>query len=274
MRKIVFLVVILVSIVTLKTTAQDQTRGQESMPLLDMNNQKSMLIVPMMDRMFLSNMGTQLGKYNHLNYKELRSLLISKIHETALISADGLYDVSDASEINDTLVKYFHMASGFNYELVKVHSEKQETKVQEFWSELQDKTQTKNLNKNGAYLEKGEIKEFYDDQERFMNSSLDTAFISHQAFASLKQDYILIINELDIYKPEPNKLNYFSNERTIKLHFTLYSKEGERIYGNATFATFDKSELDIYNIINSSLFSAVNRMIAECSAHLNISPKN
>ncbi|GEM_PF-1032848 len=274
MWKSVFLVVFCLCVATQENQAQDETRGQGNVPTFSVMSQKSMLIVPMMDKMFLSNVGTQLGRSNQLNFRELRSLLIDKTNENALMSASGLYDVFEANEVNDSLVRYFHSATGFNYELVKTHSTTQETKIQEFWSQLQAKAKTETSAKNGAYLERGEIKEFYDDQERFMNSNLDTAFISHPMFQAVDQDYVLVINELDIYKPNPNEVNFQSGERTLKLHFTLFSNEGKRIYGNATFATFDKSVSDIYEIVNTSLYSAVNRMIAECSAHLNISPKN
>lgn len=272
MKKFVLFLVCILTIATQNTYAQDQTRGQETGINLELTAQKSLLVVPMMDKMFLSNVGTQLGRANQLNFREMRELLIDKINENTVLSASGIWDASDAKGYNDTLVEYFHMAIGFNYDEVTVHSAQEETKIQEFWQQLQEKTKTQTTAKNGAYLDKGEIKEFYDKQERFMNASLDSAFTSHEIFQSIEQDYVLIINELDIYKPNPNEVNYGSGERTLKLHFTLYSKEGKRIYGNATFATFDKSELDIYEIINSALFSAVNRMVAECTAQLNISP--
>ena len=261
-------------IATLNSAAQDETRGQKSTPIISNTAQKSMLVIPMMDKMFLSNVSGQLGKANELSYKELKELLVEKINETAVLSASGVWQAEDASAANDSLTTIFHQATAFKYDLVLVHSQKEETKIQEFWQKLQEKSQTLNSEKNGAYLEKGEVKEFYDNKERFMNAQLDTAFISSDYFQNIEQDYVLIINELDITKPNPNDVNYNTGERTLKLHFTLYSSAGKHIYGNATFATFDKGELDIYSIINSSLFSAVNRMIAECSAHLKlISPK-
>ena len=62
-------------------------------------------------------------------------------------------------------------------------------------------------------------------------------------------------------------------ERTLKLHFTLYNSEGKRLYGNAAFSTFAEEELDIYTIANDALFSAINRMLAECTAELTILSK-
>lgn len=267
MRKFFLILVSATWVFTFQTRAQDLTSGQKSSILLSQQTKKEFLIVPMMDKMFLSNVSHEIGKHNEMNFREVRSFFKDFITDMTVLSSLQNWKMTDLNGLNDTIVQNVHVAQSFDYDLIKVHTKTEESQIQKIWDQLQ-KTETKSKQKRGAYLENGEIKEFYDGKSRFMNAMVDTSWVFGQVLSEHSFDYVLFINELDINKPRPTDPNYGTNERTLKLHFTLFSNEGKRLYGNATFSTFEEDELDIYSIANNALFSAINRMIAECSTEL------
>ncbi len=260
---------LLVSVAAQNCIAQDKTTGERNSLLLSSEAQKEFLIVPMMDKMFLSNVSHEIGKYNGMNFREVRSFFRDYITEMTALSSLANWQMTSLDETSDTLARNVHVAQRFDYELIKVHTKTEESKIQEIWHHLQKKEE-KQSQPRGAYLENGEIKEFYDGKSRFMNAQVDTSWVFGNVLSDFDFDYLLFINELDINKPRPTDPNYGTSERTIKLHFTLYSSEGKRLYGNAAFSTFEENDLDIYGIANNALFSAINRMLAECSAELTL----
>ncbi len=271
MIKWLAVLVIFFSVATLETLAQDETTGENGILSYFSSAQKEVLLVPMMDKMFLSNVTHEIGRYNGMNFREVRSFFKEFIADMADLSGAENWNITDANSLDSMTLK-IQVAQSFDYDLVKVHTKSEESKIQEIWSKLQ-KSAEKTTTKRGAYLEKGEIREYYDGKSRFMNTRVDTSWVFGQVLADSDFEYLLFINELDINKPRPSDVNYGSGERTLKLHFTLYNSKGKRVYGNAAFSTFEEDELDIYSIANDALFSAINRMLAECSAELSILSK-
>ncbi len=247
-------------------TAQDQTTGQNSLLSYSNESSKSFLLVPMMDKMFLSNVTHEIGKYNQMNFRQVRSYFKDYISEMSALSAVQNWSISEANDTDSTLMK-IQVAQSFDYDMVKVHTKAEESKIEEIWNSLQKKADVTQA-RRGAYLENGEIKEFYDGKERFMHAVVDTSWVFGQVLKDKEVDYVLFINELDINKPRPSDANYGSGERTVKLHFTVYNSRGKRVYGNAAFSTFAADELDIHSIANGAVLSAVNRMLAEISTEL------
>jgi len=260
-----FLLLVILSVLTTAVNAQDETSAQGNSVLYSTNSAPDVLLMPMIDKMFLSNVTHEIGRYNDMDFKEVRSFFKDYISDFTPLSA-GSWNVSP---VPDSLVKKIHVAQGFDYDLITTPSKKEESQIQKIWNQLQ-KQQSFTQTKRGVYLENGEIKEFYDGKSRFMNAVVDTAWVFGNVLASSEEDYLLFINELDINKPSPTEANFGSRDRTLKLHFTLYNSKGERVYGNAAFSTFDPEVLDIYEIANSALLSAINRMLAECTNSLNV----
>ena len=258
------MVMLLFCFATLGAQSQDETSGENNSALVSEQAEVSFLVVPMMDKMFLSNMSHEIGKYNGMNFREVRKFFTARIVENALLGGFDNWNMSSSESENDSLTTNINMSLGYDYDLVTVYEHKEETKIKELWESLQSKSEQKVENR-GAYLDKGEIKEFYDGKERFMNAKMDSSWVVGTLLKDNPFDYILVINELDINKPRPNETELDQSERTLKLHFTLFDGSGNRIYGNATFGTFDENELDVYEILNNALFSSINRMLAECS---------
>lgn len=256
--------VVCISVATLTLTAQDETTGQRNSLLTSSQAQLDFLVVPMMDKMFLSNVSHEIGKYNGMDFREVRSFFKDYITNLTTLSA---LDHWQMNSLNDSTAKNVHMAIGYEYDLVKVPTKTEENKIAQIWDQLQNRELDQKRDR-GAYLENGEIKEFYDGKSRFMNALPDTAWVFGNQLGDKEFDYLLFINELDIHKPRPTDPNFGSEERTLKLHFSLYDNEGQLVYGNAAFSTLGSDELDIYELSNNALFSAINRMLAECSTHL------
>lgn len=271
MLKWISILAMCLSVATLKTAGQDETTGDKNALSYSSEAQKEVLLIPMMDKMFLSNVTHEIGRYNDMNFREVRSFFKDYIVDMADLSGAETWNITDANSL-DSVTQKIQVAQGFDYDLVTIHSKIEETKIQQIWNKLQHSATDKSDNR-GAYLENGEIKEFYDGRSRFMNTKVDTGWVFGQVLVDSDFDYLLFVNELDINKPRPSDANFGSGERTLKLHFTLYNSEGKRIYGNAAFSTFAEDELDIYAIANDALFSAINRMLAECTAELTALPK-
>ena len=266
MYKWISILVLCLSVATLKTSAQDETTGDRNGLFYSSEAQKEVLLVPMMDKMFLSNVIHEMGRYNDMDFREVRSFFKGYISEMVGLSGAENWRITPANSL-DSITQKIQIAQGFDYDLITIHSKTEETKIQQIWSKLQEATEEKS-SARGAYLENGELKEFYDGKSRFMNTKVDTGWVFGQVLANSNFDYLLFINELDINKPRPTDANFGTGERTLKLHFTLYNSDGKRLYGNAAFSTFAEEELDIYTIANDALFSAINRMLAECTAEL------
>ncbi|MEJ6681180.1 MAG: hypothetical protein QNL21_03700 [Flavobacteriales bacterium] len=271
MYKWTSILVLFLSVTTVKTLAQDETTGDRNEISYSSEAQKEVLLVPMMDKMFLSNVIHEIGRYNEMDFREVRSFFKGYISDMVALNGAENWRITHANSL-DSITHKIQIAQGFDYDLITVHSKVEETRVQKIWNKLQETTEEK-YSARGAYLENGELKEFYDGKSRFMNTKVDTGWVFGQVLADSDFDYLLFINELDINKPRPTDANFGSRERTLKLHFTLYNSQGKRLYGNAAFSTFAEEELDIYAIANDALFSAINRMLAECSAELTILSK-
>lgn len=122
----------------------------------------------------------------------------------------------------------------------------------------------------GAYIAEGELRHKYDTLTRFMQPVIPQTILVDLADQT-GSDYILMVSQLDIVnlgelvRVTPGKTDFY-----VRLHYALYSPEGELLDGglvshNLETRTYDPSDIarNEFKYVTESLYTAIFRASGE-----------
>ncbi|MCB0801852.1 MAG: hypothetical protein HND54_01900 [Bacteroidetes bacterium] len=238
------------TLISLLSLAQHATLRYTEEPI-NLNDQ-SLLLIPFESKMYLSDVNRDLALANNLNSQQIIERFNAAIDQSILYTfqekcnVSSFYLLDDQESISD--LGYIYQNRKLEYELVS--STEEQTKVDKLKSKFKKKEDN---SYQGAKIINGEIVSKRDDRERYMKAVVTNQKLLDSLSEKFSNKYFLFINELDIRNDYSDaiamqKMEY---QREIKIHYSLYHKNGEILSTGISRTNFPASENDINVIIKS-----------------------
>ncbi len=245
-KKITFLI-IGIFFLSLGVKGQHSTLRFSDQPL-NLNNQ-SLLLVPFESRMFLSDVNRELSQTNDLSAGEIVNRFTSAVDQSILYTFQKRCDVSSFYLLDDkeaeSDLSYIYSNIKLEYELVEEEEDKKGLK------KLKSKLKKEDNSYQRGRIEGGQIITKRDDRERYMKAVVEDQKMLDSMHYKFNNKYFLFVNELDIKNiyEGTHQMAQMDYNREIKLHYTLYQKDGEILSTGVSKTTFPSQLNDINTII-------------------------
>jgi len=244
----------IVLIFTLAISAQDRTYSygnkgySQSLP--------KVAIVPFESNLYLSDINKEIGNRTGLNLQEIENTFRDGIMQTIINLGSDSYNFIDPTEIEEEdlhrIIGGIYSCISYDYVQVIPLDKVDKTNAQKLLEKLKKKEAPSQQNR-GVYLEDGEIREWYDKKERFMDAKVHNQEKFDKIIIENELDFILCINELDIkVMRDVNRDVGQIWPRRVKIHFTIFDKNGNKTFGSAVYNNYDGNQKDIYSIIRKN----------------------
>jgi hypothetical protein len=229
---------------------------------INLNNQ-SLLVVPFESMMYISDINRDLAIANDLTSKEIIDRFTAAIDQSILYTFQEKCNVSSFYLLDDneskTDLKYIFENRTLEYELVSKTQEK--TKSQKLKEKLKKKEDD---SYQRGRIENGQIVTKRDVRDRYMKAVVSSPKILDSISSKFSNKYFLFVNELDIKNnySDAIAMQEMRYSREIKIHYTLYHRNGE-ILSTGVSKTHFPSTLNDINIIIKNYFPILAEYIFE-----------
>lgn len=227
------------------------------------------LIIPFEPKMYISSADKQIAQRTSLTHQQIRENMRYGIsdHMKHTIGG-GLKSVSllhiDTGSIGEDL-GYIYNSIGYKYKalpLDDVEKAKQNeedskpiNKIKGSFNKLVKNDQNRvNKEESGARIENGQIKSTVSYSEKFMNTSIHNPNLLDVLYQKYNADVFLFINELDIEEAASNARNGLSDlsyKRKVKVHYTIFDRNGKELHGGASIVYIPSTTNDMNKIVNN-----------------------
>lgn len=215
-------------------------------------NQQSLLLVPFESRMYLSDINKELATENNLNAEEIVSRFISGIDQAIYntfqkrCNISSFYALEDQDSKQD--LRYIYSNLKLEYELLsKKADEKGLKKIKNKFSKKEEDDYQRGKIENGQIITKR------DDRERYMKAVVENETMLDSMHFKFDNKFFLFITQLDLKNryEDAISMQQMDYEREIKIHYTLYHKNGEILSTGLSRTTFPANLNDINAIISN-----------------------
>lgn len=218
---------------------------------INLNNQ-SLLLVPFESVMYLSDVNRDLAVANNLTSQQILERFTSALDQSILYTfqekcnVSSFYLLDDDESVND--LKYIFEHRKLEYELVSKTVE--QTKTEKLKAKLKKKEDD---SYQKGRIEGGQIITKRDDRERYMKALITDQLVLDSMSQKFSNKFFLFVNELDIRNnyTDAISMQQMKYNREIKIHYTLYHKNGEILSTGISRTEFPSTENDINVIIKS-----------------------
>jgi hypothetical protein len=226
-------------------------------------NQQSLLLVPFESKMYTSDINRELATENQLSSAEIVQRFTMGIDQAILYTFEQRCNVSSFYQLPDGSTEkelsYVYDNLLLEYELVSKTEDK--SKLEKLKSKLNKKEDD---SYHRGSIENGQLITKRDDRERYMKAVVKNQQMLDSMTSIFNNNFFLFVNQIDIHNVyDPNiamRQNGF--DREIKLHYTLYHKNGEILSTGISRTTFPY-ELNNINIIIKEYFPILAQNIFE-----------
>lgn len=213
-------------------------------------------IVPFESNLYLSDINKEIGNRTGLTMEEIENTFRDGIIQTLISLGSDSYNFIDPTEMEDEelhrIIGGFYSCISYDYTQVVPIKEADKTRAQKLVEKLENK-ENPNQKNRGAYLEDGQIKEWYDHKERYMDAKIHSQEKFDELILENDLDFILLITELDIkVMRDVNRDVGQVWPRRVKIHFTIFDSKGNKTFGSAVYNTYNGDQKDIYSIIRKN----------------------
>lgn len=219
---------------------------------INLTNQ-SVLIVPFEKGMYLSDVNPVIARANQMTTDQIISRFSAAIDQSLRYTFEKNCRVSSFEERDSEVVEeelnYIYSKLKLEYELVSETEEK--TKLQS----LKEKIKKEDNVYQRGQIRNGQVITKRDDRTRYMKAVVKDQQMLDSMHNTFNNKYFLFVNELDVsndYRDgvSMQQMNY---QRLIKLHYTLYHKDGSILSTGISMTNFPATENDI-DVICSKYF--------------------
>jgi len=214
-------------------------------------NQQSVLMVPFESKMYLSDINKELATENNLNAEQIIQRFTNGIDQSIYYTfrdrcnITSFYELEDQESTKD--LNYIYDNLNLEYELVSKGDQ----------ASGFDKMKNKFKKKESQEYKRGEIRngEIYserDDRERYMKAVVKNDEMLDSMHFKFNNTYFLFITELDIKNlyADAIAMQRMDYDREVKVHYTLYHKNGEILSTGVSATTFPATLNNIDKIIS------------------------
>lgn len=211
---------------------------------------QSLLIVPFDSRMYISDINEKLAIENRLSSDEIVERFIAGVDQSIYYTfrercdVSSFYIIEDESSEED--LNYVYSTLKLEYELVSNTQEK--SKLEKLKSRLKKK-ESQEYNRGG--ISNGEIITKRDERARYMKAVVNDNKMLDSMHFKFNNKFFLFVNQLDISNryTDAISMEQMNYVRDIKLHYTLYHKNGEILSTGISTTSFPSTQNDINVII-------------------------
>lgn len=212
-------------------------------------NHQSLLLIPFEPHMYQSDINRELFEANGLDSYEIRQRFIAGIDQSFLYTFNKKCDVNSFYylEEND---RYKDLSFVYNNRKLS-YIYKSETLENDQLASIKSIFNKKKKNNNDkTRIEDGQIISKVEKGEKYMKAEANDQLLD-SLNKKYRSDFILFVNELDIKNMYGNvyEMANMDYKRQIKLHYTLYSSNGNILSTGISSTYFPASENDINTII-------------------------
>lgn len=241
-------------------SAQHSTlRFQDEPFMLD---HQSILIVPFESKMYLSDVNADLGKHNNISSQEIVTRFTNALDQSLYYTFKERCKVTSYYTLDDESAQaslgYIYNNIDLEYELVEKTEEKKGglTKLKSKFEKKEDES----YDRGG--IQGGEIVTKSDPRDRYMKAVVSTQQMLDSMHSSFGNEFFLFLNELDFRTVYGDALAMQRMEynRELKVHFTLYKKDGS-IMATGISSTLVPSTQNDINIITATYFPILAKQI-------------
>jgi len=226
-------------------------------------SQKSVLVVPFESKMYLSDMNKALAEYNHLTSEQIIARFTAGIDQSIYYAfqekckVSSFYGMQDTAVVEDLSYVYDNLT--LEYELVSNTEEK--NKAEQLKAKLKKK---KHDTYQRGQINNGQVVTARDVRERYIKTVIKDQRMLDSMHFKFDNDYFLFVNQLDIKNDYSDivAVQHGKFERVVRLHYTLYSKEGSILTTGISRTNFSNHQNDI-NVIISENFPILAHQIFE-----------
>ncbi|MFB6305451.1 MAG: hypothetical protein ABEH43_00405 [Flavobacteriales bacterium] len=232
---------------------------------------KGVLYIPYDPKLYISNFDAQLIKDTKLSKKEMRNKIRMRLNTELHLNAKktmrtlSVFNLPDSLLLND--LDYIYNSTGYQYKYVP--AEKDSSKEKKGLAKVIDKIKRNKKEKERGKIKEGQIVSKPVYGERYM----DTKLINDNLIDWLSKKYgtkkFVFINQFDIKKsPDatPQNLQMGRYNMRIKVHYTIFNHNEEKIYGSAVYAEFPSYQTNLNKIMNKYF----PRLAKEINRHLSM----
>lgn len=230
--------------------AQHSTKRFSDQPIR--LNDQSLLLIPFESKMYLSDVDHDLALHNDINSKEIVRRFTKAIDQSILFTfqkrctVNSFYDLEEATA--DANLAFIRDNTKLEYELVAKETKKNGyQKLQSKFKKKQDDSYQR------GGIENGQIRSKRDNRERYMKAIVTNNLMLDSIHYIFDNDYFLFITELDLKNLYTQEMQMGRSEyqRELKLHYTIYQKDGEMLSTGISKTTFSSNLNDINKIIKT-----------------------
>lgn len=228
------------------------------------------LIIPFEPKMYISSADKDIANRTSLTHQEIRDNMRYGISDHMKHAVGkGMKSVSlmhiDTGDVGGDL-GYIYNSIGYKYKplpLEDVASNKQNeenakpiNKLKGSFNKLikHDNEASKETETGGARIQDGQIHSTVSHGEKFMNTSIHNPNLLKVLSAKYDVDVFLFINELDIEAAASESrtgLSSLSYKRKVKVHYTIFDKDGNELHGGAAIVYMPSTTNDMNKIVNN-----------------------
>lgn len=228
------------------------------------SNYSRVLIVPFEPKMYISGVDRQISDRTGLTFHQIRDNMRYAIADYIMRGIGGGLKVTSLMHIDTVGVVedlgYIYNSIGYKYKALPQEDidkakkaeedSKMTNKIKGSFNKLVKKEEEKE--EAGATIKDGQIHTVRSNDEKFMNTSIHNPNLLTALNAKYATDVFLFINELDIEEEAEGErvgLSSLAYKRKVKVHYTIFDKEGNEIHGGAAIAYMPSSTNDMNKII-------------------------
>lgn len=273
MKKIATLLFVAIS--TINTYAQNNTMG--SAVTAENNGKSKVLIIPFEPKLYISDIDNQLAKENEMNFQDIKAKFRAALDQNIFISLKEYYSplsfymIPEQDAIKE--LSYIYNSIGYKYEVMP---EEEVVEKESAGKKLMGKF--KKSKRSGdpeldsgteeeyeeAKIQNGQIVSQVDNREKYMQTSISNDNLIPTLNQQYQARYYLFVNELDIKRAVDEQQNGGLKEnyqREIKVHYTIFDHQENRVSSGAIKALFDSRENDVEKIIKTQFALISNKLV-------------
>jgi hypothetical protein len=227
------------------------------------------LIIPFEPKMYISSADKEIASRTKLTHQEIRENMRYGIsNQMRHAVGKGMKSVSllhiDTGAVGRDL-GYIYNSIGYKYkplpedDIARNKQNEEDLKpVNKLKGSLNKLIKHDNLapkESNGeTRIKNGQIHSTVSYGEKFMNTSIHNPSLLKVLSAKYQADVFLFINELNIEAAAPasrSGLSALSYKRKVKVHYTIFNKDGKELHGGAAIVYMPSTTNDMNKIINN-----------------------
>lgn len=228
------------------------------------------LLIPYEPRLYMSRIDRKISENTGLSMYQIKQRMRYGLqHQLFAAVADQKFGAlsmlnADDQEIQKDLM-YIYNSIGYKYTVMPVEAEEEAAEPQKGLDKLKGLFTTGDGDDVVAPEPGNEQQEVYSNEERYMNTTIINPNLFNFLGSKYESDYYVFVNQLDITdEVGSDSYSYAKNNhmRRIKVHYTIFDKLGNQVYGGASIAYFPGKVNDLNGIIKG-YFPAVAKGIAK-----------